>query len=80
MVKGNRPARGKKVLLLNRTWCKGCGICVAFCPKGVLELDEEEKAFALREDACTSCGLCVVLCPDFAVTLEDRPDGKRDSG
>ena len=24
---------------INRDWCKGCGICVHFCPKKVLELD-----------------------------------------
>jgi len=28
---------------INREWCKGCGICVAFCPKKVLELDEIAK-------------------------------------
>lgn len=28
-----------KQLLINREWCKGCGICVKFCPISVLELD-----------------------------------------
>ncbi|MCG2757228.1 MAG: 4Fe-4S binding protein, partial [Desulfobacteraceae bacterium] len=22
--------------VINRNWCKGCGICVYFCPKKVL--------------------------------------------
>ena len=39
---------------INRKWCKGCGICAAFCPKKVLGLDEEaekekEKAQAQKE-------------------------------
>jgi len=36
--------RKKRKLAINREWCKGCGICVAFCPKDVLVLDEEGKA------------------------------------
>ena len=28
----------KKELVLNSAWCKGCGICAAFCPKKALEL------------------------------------------
>ena len=27
-----------KEIKVNRDWCKGCGICVHFCPKQVLEL------------------------------------------
>ncbi|MEE4358791.1 MAG: 4Fe-4S binding protein, partial [Desulfococcaceae bacterium] len=34
--------------LINREWCKGCGICVHFCPKNVLELDAQEKVSAAR--------------------------------
>ena len=31
-----------------RDWCKGCGICVALCPKKVLELDDQDKVSAVR--------------------------------
>ena len=34
----------KKEVKINREWCKGCGICVAFCPKEVLEMDADDKA------------------------------------
>ena len=28
-------------LVINSAWCKGCGICAAFCPKGALEVVNE---------------------------------------
>jgi 2-oxoglutarate ferredoxin oxidoreductase subunit delta len=75
-MKGTGSIKRKKALVLNRIRCKGCGICVAFCPKGVLDLDEDDKVIAVREEACISCGLCEMRCPDFALTLEDRPAGE----
>ena len=29
---------GKRKLIIEPAWCKGCGICVAFCPQEALEL------------------------------------------
>ena len=62
-------AKRPKVLAVNRDWCKGCNICVAFCPHDVLELDADEKVVIARIEACTWCGLCELRCPDFAITL-----------
>ena len=64
-------AKRTKVLSLNRAWCKGCSICVAFCPKEVLALDAEEKVMAVHLEACTYCGLCELRCPDFAITVRE---------
>jgi 2-oxoglutarate ferredoxin oxidoreductase subunit delta len=55
---------------INREWCKGCGICVAFCPKKVLELDESDKAVAVRAEDCIACRLCELRCPDLAIEIE----------
>ena len=49
--------------------CKGCGICVAFCPTKVLGLDQE-MAMVQSPEACVDCRLCELLCPDFAISLE----------
>ncbi len=55
-------------IVIFRNWCKGCGICVAFCLKGVIELDSaDEKAFIAHPENCTLCGTCELRCPDFAI-------------
>ncbi|HKJ84973.1 MAG TPA: 4Fe-4S dicluster domain-containing protein [Spirochaetia bacterium] len=56
-------------LEIRREWCKGCTICVAFCPKTVLELDEARKAVFARPDDCVWCGDCEIRCPDLAITI-----------
>jgi 2-oxoglutarate ferredoxin oxidoreductase subunit delta len=69
--------------LINRDWCKGCGICVAFCPKHVLELDEQEKAVAVRPEDCIACKLCELRCPDLAieiVTTDDAAENTQSQG
>ncbi len=61
---------GKKMLVIDQSWCKGCGICVAFCPKQALEL-VEEKVCLKADNECVLCGQCELRCPDYAIWLED---------
>ena len=55
--------------VITREWCKGCGICVHFCARHVLELDEKDKVFVTRADDCTCCKLCELRCPDLAIEV-----------
>lgn len=58
--------------------CKGCGICVEFCPMKVFRLKEDlsesgiHLAVAAEEEKCTVCRLCELYCPDFAVAVVER--------
>lgn len=56
--------------VINRNWCKGCGICVHFCPRHVLELDDQDKVVAARPQDCIACRLCELRCPDLAIEIE----------
>ncbi|MBQ9468942.1 MAG: 4Fe-4S binding protein [Clostridia bacterium] len=66
----------QKRLIINTAWCKGCGICAAFCPKEALEIRNEKVR--LKEDAqCVLCGACELRCPDYAIYIEK---GTREDG
>lgn len=56
--------------IIRENYCKGCGVCVAFCPKHVLEL-KNGKVFPARPDDCIGCRMCELRCPDYAI--EVRP-------
>ncbi len=57
--------------VIRQNWCKGCNICVAYCPKKVLEL-RGGKVFAARWEDCIGCRMCELRCPDFAIEVHER--------
>lgn len=64
-----------KKLVVDKNWCKGCGICVAFCPKNVLGL-VNDKIEILRVEDCIKCGQCELRCPDYAIYLEEGTENE----
>lgn len=55
---------------INERLCKGCGICIDFCPTNVLEL--KGSVVSVKDlAACTRCQLCDLRCPDFAIQVFD---------
>jgi 2-oxoglutarate ferredoxin oxidoreductase subunit delta len=53
--------------------CKGCGFCVEYCPKDVLEMSEEFNVKGYHppriknEEECLYCQLCETICPEFSI-------------
>ncbi len=60
----------QKELMINTEWCKGCGICAAFCPKHALEI-VDDKVHKVEGAGCILCGQCELRCPDYAIYIEE---------
>lgn len=69
--------KGKTQVIVYPDWCKGCGICVAFCPANVLEMGVDGKAKVMREKECINCGFCEMHCPDFAISVLNKTNGTK---
>ena len=54
--------------------CKGCGLCVAVCPKKCIVISKRSNnsgyfpAQTLNL-ACTGCAACALVCPDLAIEV-----------
>lgn len=72
--------KGQNRVVVYPDWCKGCGICVAFCPKQVLVLGPDGKAGVVNEEACVNCGFCEPHCPDFAIMVVPVNGNGRSNG
>jgi 2-oxoglutarate ferredoxin oxidoreductase subunit delta len=66
------------MIVIDARYCKGCGICVHFCPKDVLKISDEVNALGYYmpevadEGKCTRCGQCEVYCPDYAIFIVEE--------
>ena len=58
--------------------CKGCALCIAVCPKGVLEMSAHMNlngyfpVARAHPKKCVHCALCCTMCPDLALTIREN--------
>jgi 2-oxoglutarate ferredoxin oxidoreductase subunit delta len=58
--------------------CKGCSLCVNFCPVKILKLNPKrinKAGYMLVDvidiDKCIGCCFCAMICPDSVITVEE---------
>lgn len=70
---------------IDRERCKGCELCVHFCPKDCIVMDESYNSRGYRpaipiswagtsrpgptDGKCTGCAICARICPDIAIEV-----------
>jgi 2-oxoglutarate ferredoxin oxidoreductase subunit delta len=67
-------------IAINEAWCKGCNLCIIFCPVQALHEAEHLNRRGIHppqmipNHRCNGCRLCELVCPDFAVTVTTAAD------
>jgi 2-oxoglutarate ferredoxin oxidoreductase subunit delta len=77
------PVRGVVHLQVER--CKGCQLCIEYCPTHVLALSAAFNAKGyhyptVAADNCIACHACSTICPEYAIfaTPSPRPPADAD--
>ena len=66
------------MITINPLMCKGCGYCIKFCPKHILEMGKErsEKGHfypvQTNAAACNGCAICALMCPEAAIEVAGK--------
>lgn len=66
--RSQRKPRGQVIIF--GMWCKGCKLCVEFCPTGVLAFNEDDHPIVVKPENCTACHWCDTHCPDLAIVVK----------
>jgi len=61
-------------IIIDTERCKGCGLCVAVCPKAAITISNESNKngyYPAQADneKCTGCTQCAIVCPDAAIVV-----------
>lgn len=65
-----RKALFDSALIINKTKCKKCNICVNNCPKQAI------KNYTINNNKCIKCFCCMEFCPEHAIEIKQKPTEK----
>ena len=59
---------------INKTRCKGCYLCIANCPNGLIKVDKKINQKGIRPvvfsgGKCSGCAMCALVCPECGIIV-----------
>ena len=54
--------------------CIGCGVCIALCPYGSIQIDTQRHVSRVNPVLCKGCGSCAAHCPSGAAKVSHFRD------
>jgi Pyruvate/2-oxoacid:ferredoxin oxidoreductase delta subunit len=61
----------RKIVMIDKEKCTGCGLCIPNCAEGALQI-VDGKARLVSEKFCDGLGACLGHCPEDAITVIER--------
>ena len=82
------PRRAKTFRIsIHEDLCKGCQLCVNFCPKDCLAMTTDRInakgtpfSQVVRLSDCVGCRACATVCPEAAIELFEVIQDEEDNG
>jgi 2-oxoglutarate ferredoxin oxidoreductase subunit delta len=65
----------KGAIEISSELCKGCELCISFCPKGIISVSDKLNASGYlpavynNNGECTGCAICALVCPEVAIEV-----------
>ena len=62
-------------VIINPEKCKGCLLCVSFCPKGLIKKSKKLNLCSLNyvafdtQGECIGCLQCALICPECCIEI-----------
>jgi 2-oxoglutarate ferredoxin oxidoreductase subunit delta len=86
-TKGRKKSPKKETpprIIIDEMYCKGCGICVQYCPKKILKISDtvNRRGYyvprVIDASLCTRCRNCDLYCPDFAIFIVEEEEDEAE--
>jgi 2-oxoglutarate ferredoxin oxidoreductase subunit delta len=71
-------------ITINQDKCKGCLLCISFCPRGLISVERNLNRRGIRpakfsrwahksaggnSQECLGCAMCAIICPDCCIEV-----------